>query len=170
MMSTTDDGPQTARYPLNHLRQVLHEARSVDDAGRIHVALIDAVDGLITHAERQARAIEDMRSDLGHKQGIVTRIGGGDFRALTSTEPMSTEPMSRELRSADKLREFASSSNGDRWFLGRDEASGVAHVVHKANLPSGGTVTEIALGAFLERGPSSPEALALLRLIGSLAG
>ena len=154
-MSTTDDGPQAtrARHPLNHLRQTLQEARSADDAERVHVALIDAVDGLITHAERQARAIDDIRGDLSHKQGIVTKIGGGQF-----VEPTSAEP----------LREFASSSNGDRWFLGRDAASGVAHVVHKANLPSGGAVTHIELGAFLNRGPSAPEMLGLLKLIGSL--
>ncbi len=85
-MSITDDGPQTnrARHPLNHLRRTLQEARDADDAERVHVALIDAVDGLITHAERQARAIEDMRSDLSHKQGVVTKIGGGDF-----AEPIS---------------------------------------------------------------------------------
>ena len=154
-MSTNDDRPQAirARHPLNHLRQTLQEARDADDAGRVHVALIDAVDGLITHAERQARVIEDMRSDLSHKQGVVTRIGGGEF-----VEPSS----------AERLLEFASSANGDRWFLGRDGTSGVAHVVHKANLPSGGAVNRIELGAFLYRGPSAPEMLSLLKLIGSL--
>ena len=113
------------------------------------------MDGLITHAERQARAIDDMRSDLSHKQGVVTKIGGGEFR---------------EPASAERLREFASSSNGDRWYLGRDEATGVAHVVHKANLPAGGAVTHIELSAFLNRGPSAPEMLGLLQLIGSLVG
>jgi hypothetical protein len=156
-MSLPNDGPQAtrARHPLNHLRQTLQEARDADDAERVHVALIDAVDGLITHAERQARAIEDLRSDLSHKQGVVTRIGGGEF-----AEPASGEG----------LREFASSANGDRWFLARDVANGVAHVVHKANLPSGGAVTHIELGAFLNRGPSAPEMLGLLKLIGSLVG
>ena len=154
-MTITDDGPQTnrARHPLNHLRRTLQEARDADDAERVHVALIEAVEGLITHAERQARAIEEMRSDLSYKQGVVTKIGGGEF-----IDPASPE----------RLREFASSSNGDRWFLGRDTGSGVAHVVHKANLPSGGAVTHIELGAFLNRGPSAPEILGLLQLIGSL--
>lgn len=94
-----------------------------------------------------------MRSDLSHKQGVVTKIGGGEFR---------------EPASAERLREFASGPNGDRWYLGGDEATGVAHVVHKANLPSGGTVTHIELSAFLNRGPSAPEMLGLLQLIGSL--
>lgn len=157
MVHRDDDGPQAirARYPLAHLRQTLQDAREADDADRIHLALIEAVDGLVTHAERQARAIDELRSDLLHKQGIVTRIGGGEFQAPAAT---------------DKLREFASSSNGDRWFLGRDDATGVAHVVHRANQPSGGTVTHMELGAFLNRGPSAPEMLGLLKLIGSLVG
>ena len=155
MSAINDDGPQTtrARYPLAHLRQTLQDAREAEDAERIHVALIEAVDGLVTHAERQARAIDELRSDLLHKQGIVSKIGGGEFR-----RPISPE----------KLREFASSSNGDRWFLGRDEATGIAHVVHQANEPSGGATSHIELGAFLNQGPSAPEMLGLLKLIGSL--
>ena len=157
MITTNDDGPQVtrARYPLAHLRQTLQEARDADHAERIHVALIEAVDGLVSHVERQARAIDELRSDLLHKQGIVTKIGGGEFHGPAST---------------DRLREFASSSNGDRWFLGRDEATGIAHVVHRANQASGGAVDHIELGAFLNRGPSAPEMLGLLKLIGSLVG
>ena len=154
-MAIIDDGTPTtrARYPLIHLRLVLQEARDADDAERIHTALIDAVDGLIAHAERQARAVEELRSDLGHKQGIVTNIGGGTFRKSLSP---------------DNLREFACSSNGDRWFLSHDEATGVAHVVHKANLSSRGAVTKIELGVFLNQRPSAPETVDLLKLIGSL--
>ncbi|MGI3899777.1 MAG: hypothetical protein ACRYGP_17595 [Janthinobacterium lividum] len=155
MATMDDDGPQTtrARYPLAHLRQILQEARDANNAERIHVALIDTVDGLVSHVERQARAIDELRSDLLHKQGIVTKIGGGEFQVPVPNE---------------KLREFASSSNGDRWFLGRDETTGIAQVVHRANQPSGGAVSHIELGAFLNRGPSTPEILGLLQLIGSL--
>ena len=155
MSTFNDDGPQVtrARYPLAHLRQTVQDAREADDAQRIHIALIEAVDGLVSHVERQARAIDELRSDLLHKQGIVTKIGGGEFQGRAS---------------ADRLREFASSSNGDRWFLGRDEATGIAHVVHQANQPSGGAESHIELGVFLNRGPSAPEMLGLLKLIGSL--
>ena len=48
----------------------------------------------------------------------------------------------------NQLREFAASSNGDRWFLGQEEETGLAYVVHKANEPSGGALTSIDLGAF----------------------
>jgi hypothetical protein len=71
---------------------------------------------------------------------------------------------------SDQLREFAVSSNGDRWFLGRDEDTGSAFVVHKANRPSGGAVTHWDVGAFLTGGnPDAPERQALLRLLGNLA-
>lgn len=69
----------------------------------------------------------------------------------------------------NNLREFAASSNGDRWFLGRDEENGLAYVVHKAGDPSGGTITHLELGDFLNRGPLHPQHEALLRLIGTLA-
>ena len=150
----TDDPLKTtlARQSISALRETLQEARTSDDAERIHVALIEACDGLLAHAERQDDLMEALRGDLAHKQGIVSNIGGGEFQAATP----------------QMLREFASSSNGDRWFLGRDEATGIAHVVHRANQPSGGAVTHIELGVFLNRGPSAPEMLGLLRLIGSL--
>ncbi len=155
MSSIDDDGPQAnrARQPLAELRRILREAWGAEDPGRLHAALIDAVDGLIAQAERQTRAIEDLRSDLGHKQGTVADIGGG----------------AREPAMDEGLREFASSSNGDRWFLGRHAATGTVHVVHRANLPSGGAVTPIEIGTFLGRAPSAPDTLALLRLIGTLA-
>jgi hypothetical protein len=145
--------PSRARRPLGALRRLLVDARAADDAEPIRTALIDVVDGLITHVQHQARAIDDMRSDMTHKQGIVTKIGGGEFQ---------------EQETAERLREFAASQNGDRWFLGRDTATGIAHVVHKANAPSGGAVTHIELGVFLNQGPSAPEMLGLLRLIGTL--
>ena len=66
-------------------------------------------------------------------------------------------------------REFYASSNGDRWFLVRDEA-GQAFVRHQANEPSGGQSTRVDIGPFLTRGPPGPEHEELLRLIGTLAG
>jgi hypothetical protein len=66
-------------------------------------------------------------------------------------------------------REFATSSNGDRWCLELDEASGVPHIVHQANLPSGGAITRMELGDFLRR-QDSPERQALVVMIGTLVG
>ena len=65
-------------------------------------------------------------------------------------------------------RELYSSPNGDQWFLGREPATGRLFVRHEANLPSGGQVTDIEIGAFLSRGAHNPEHQALLRLIGTL--
>ena len=85
MASIENDGPTVSRatQPLLVLREILQTARHSDDAERIRAALIDVVDGLITHAERQARAIEDLRSDVSYKQGIITKIGDGGHKAPT---------------------------------------------------------------------------------------
>src|SRR5215469_12641804 len=59
------------------------------------------------------------------------------------------------------------SPNGDAWFLARDPATGLAFVRHEANKPSGGQVTDIDIGAFLN-GPRNAEQEALLQVIGGL--
>ena len=66
-------------------------------------------------------------------------------------------------------RQFAVSSNGDRWFLGRDDETMKAFVEHRANQPSGGAVTRVDIETFLGLRPVAPEQEALLRLIGTLA-
>lgn len=60
------------------------------------------------------------------------------------------------------------SENGDCWSLCRDEDSGRVVVRHRANLPSGGSVSGIELGEFLVQDGLGPEKQELLRLIGSL--
>jgi hypothetical protein len=60
------------------------------------------------------------------------------------------------------------SPNGDRWLLGRETGSGRVFVRHQANLPSGGRVTDLDVGAFLAAGPPGPQHQELLRLIGTL--
>ena len=67
-------------------------------------------------------------------------------------------------------RELYRSPSGDRWFLSRDPGMGRVFIRHEANLPSGGQVTDIDVGAFLSREPQHPEQQALLRLIGTLVG
>lgn len=60
------------------------------------------------------------------------------------------------------------SENGDRWSLARDPGNGQVFVRHRANLSSGGRVSDLGLGAFLVQGGLGPEKQELLRLIGSL--
>jgi hypothetical protein len=66
-----------------------------------------------------------------------------------------------------KMIRLYSSSNGDIWFLGCDPASGTAFVRHKANIPSGGQVTDMPIETFLS-GPRNPEHEALLSLLSAL--
>jgi len=65
-------------------------------------------------------------------------------------------------------RELYRSSNGDRWFLAREPETGRLFVRHEANIPSGGQVTDIDIGAFLGEGRQHPEHQALLHMIGTL--
>jgi hypothetical protein len=60
------------------------------------------------------------------------------------------------------------SENGDCWSLRRNPESGHVVVRHRANLSSGGSVSDIGLGEFLVQGGLGPEKQELLRLIGSL--
>ncbi len=65
-------------------------------------------------------------------------------------------------------RELYSSPNGDRWFLVREKDSGRVFVSHEANVPSGGKIMSIEIGAFLGSGGEGPEHQALLRLSATL--
>lgn len=65
-------------------------------------------------------------------------------------------------------RDLYRSANGDRWQLIRDD-TGRVFVRHEGNRPSGGTVTDSEIGAFLSGGGLGPEKQALLRIIGTLA-
>jgi hypothetical protein len=67
---------------------------------------------------------------------------------------------------ATLTRELYSSPNGDRWSLCKD-ASDRVFVLHQANIPSGGQISQIELGDFLTRG-YGPEQQALLQIIGTL--
>ena len=53
--------------------------------------------------------------------------------------------------------DFYRSSNGDRWQLIRDPASGRSFVRHEPNLSSGGRITDTDVEEFLNRTGSSPE-------------
>jgi hypothetical protein len=65
-------------------------------------------------------------------------------------------------------RQLYRSSNGDRWLLVREPATGRVFVRHEANLASGGQVADTEIGNFLTEGGAGPEKQELLRLIGSL--
>jgi hypothetical protein len=67
-----------------------------------------------------------------------------------------------------RTREIYLSANGDRWLLARDPASGRVFIRHEPNLPSGGQVADIEIGAFLIAAGQGPEKQELLRLIGTL--
>ncbi|MGC1412760.1 MAG: hypothetical protein WA864_27910 [Acetobacteraceae bacterium] len=59
------------------------------------------------------------------------------------------------------------SSNGDRWSLVRDSASGHAFVRHEPNASSGGRTTDTDVDDFLSIDGAGPEFAALRRLLES---
>jgi hypothetical protein len=65
--------------------------------------------------------------------------------------------------------DFYRSSNGDRWQLIRDTATGRSFVRHEPNLLSGGRTTDTDVEEFLNRIGSSPENLALRALLDKQA-
>lgn len=76
---------------------------------------------------------------------------------------------SRSAASAPKeaipsTQEIYRSSNGDRWYLIRDQ-SGRRLVRHEANASSGGQVTDTEVEAFLRSSGSGPEAEALRQML-----
>ena len=76
------------------------------------------------------------------------------------------ESLAREAILMDITAEdFYRSSNGDRWQLIRDIASGRSFVRHEPNLSSGGRTTDTDVEEFLNRTGSSPENLALRALL-----
>jgi hypothetical protein len=68
------------------------------------------------------------------------------------------------------VEDFYRSSNGDRWQLIRDTASGRSFVRHEPNLSSGGRVTDTDVEEFLNRTGSSPENLSLRALLDKHRG
>jgi len=63
------------------------------------------------------------------------------------------------------VQDFYRSSNGDRWQLVHDPASGRSFVRHEPNLASGGRISEFEVDEFLDRTGTSPENLALRALL-----
>ena len=65
-------------------------------------------------------------------------------------------------------RKIYQSSNGDSWWLCRDQ-DGQVFILHEANTAAGGRATRIGIGEFLRTANAGPEHQSLLRLIGELA-
>ena len=61
----------------------------------------------------------------------------------------------------EKQMEFATSSNGDRWFVCDQSKGEGAFVLHRANPASGGQETSWSIDAFLSLKPNGPEHEAL---------
>src|SRR5262249_41371760 len=70
-----------------------------------------------------------------------------------------------ETAVAVRTREIYRSANGDRGLLACDPDTGKVFVRHEPNLPSGGQVADIEVGAFLIAAGNGPEKQELVRLL-----
>ena len=89
-----------------------------------------------------------------------------DELMLHSVRPRQPKPQ-EAIFMAISAQDFYRSSNGDRWQLICDTASGRSFVRHEPNLSSGGRTTDTDVEEFLNRTGSSPENLALRELLDS---
>jgi hypothetical protein len=96
-----------------------------------------------------------------HAEGV---FGVALYPSLLYVSGWSTE----QIRVAVRTREIYHSPNGDRWLLALDSDTGRVFVRHEPNLPSGGQVADIEIGAFLIAAGNGSEKQELLRLIGTL--
>src|SRR2546427_9428243 len=90
--------------------------------------------------------MRDGQAHVASHASPATQSAGAIFMAITAED-------------------FYRSSNGDRWQLIRDPASGRSFVRHEPNLSSGGRTTDTDVDEFLNRTGSSPENLALRALL-----
>jgi|GraSoiStandDraft_4_1057263.scaffolds.fasta_scaffold608315_2 hypothetical protein len=88
--------------------------------------------------------------------------------SLSLSEPCSISISEAVVMIRVETRELYSSPNGHRWLLCRESDTDRVFVRHEPNLPSGGRVSDLDIGAFLSRGPLNPEHQALLRLFATL--
>ena len=95
---------------------------------------------------------------------IVAALGEAGYRIVPTNGMETTTPRSQPDHYG--MEQLYRSPNGDTWFLVHDPATGLGTVRHQANASSGGPVTDLDIGAFLN-GPPHPEKEALLRLIGA---
>jgi hypothetical protein len=93
----------------------------------------------------------------------VAALGEAGYRIVPANGIEDTALGSQPDKSG--IEQLYRSPNGDTWFLARHPTTGLAFVRHQGNASSGGQVTDIEIGAFLD-GPPHPQQQALLRVIG----
>ena len=100
---------------------------------------------------------------------LMSAIGCKADMAYGLICPVLYTECSPSLENEMPQRQIYKSSNGDTWFLCRNEL-GHVYVVHEPNAPSGGKPSMVGLGDFLSQKQVGPEHQALLALIGSIVG
>jgi hypothetical protein len=100
---------------------------------------------------------------------IATAIAASSYKSSSLAPDRSPIALSaKHICTLPAGEPALNSANGDRCLLARDPNSVWWFVRHEPNLPSGGQVADIEIGAFLIASGNGPEKQELLRLIGTL--
>lgn len=118
---------------------------------------IETFDELVVDVDRKSHVAAGQVAELGDALRLmlleITEIGTGLY-SLRQGGDMPNE-----------LIEFAISANGDRWLLSPAAGDSPAFVEHRANEPSGGSITRTAITVFLAEKPAGPQHGALRQLL-----
>jgi len=112
----------------------------------------------------ETAVIEQIRSGMIAPEDYPAPTSAGGVQA-GGQQAHSLDEMRTEGFEPEEQREFAASSNGDRWFLCGQGKRNAAFVLHRANPASGGHETRRSIDAFLGLKPSGPEHEALRALL-----
>lgn len=177
-MTSTDDLRQRLLAMAGDIEQWRSESRRLREVSQLPGAAADdalllsieetsgaiyrgiaAFDELVVDVEGESHAAAGQVAEVGDALRLVlmeiTELGTGLYSLRSSEKSEGDLP--------DELVEFATSSNGDKWFLSSAEDDGQAFVEHHPNEPSGGAITRTSVTEFLAGKPSGPQHEALRR-------
>ena len=85
----------------------------------------------------------------------------------TEKTPKAAAAADPAVTPSDRMRLLYHGDSGDDWLLIRNDR-GEVEVEHRPTPPSGGRISRLAVGEFLQTGHRGPQHEALLRLLGTL--
>lgn len=135
---------------------------SVEETSGAIYREIDVFDELVKDVDTKSQVAAGQIAEVGDALRLllmeITELGTGLY-SLRSSDMSKAGDVHRDLV------EFATSSNGDKWLLGPAEGNHPAFVEHRANEPSGGSITRTSVAEFLDGKPAGPQHDALRQLL-----
>jgi hypothetical protein len=101
--------------------------------------------------------------------GIIGQLEemAAEYHSRAAALGPTDQTSSQDPSAVGDVRELYTSPNGDVWYLIRDRQTRRVFVRHRANIHSGGRVTDTDIDVFLKLSGEPPEKQALLKLNGA---